>query len=251
MTAEIQDTTGTQGMTTDKSAAVIRKEPVKLRHEIKYSINAFDDVILAERLKKIFHHDRHADSHGSYRVSSLYFDTPYDKALCEKLAGVRNREKFRIRYYNEDLSYIKLEKKYKKGNLCAKRSMSLTCDQVRSILRGEIDFLLEREEALACEFYSKIRGQLLSPKAMVSYEREAFLYEPGNVRITIDRNLSSELMTRGFPAERGRMADVSGGLRVLEIKFDEFLPDIVRMAVQVPSRRNVAFSKYAECRRFD
>ena len=48
----------------------------KLRHELKHSINAADDLILTARLRKLFRHDKNADSHGSYRVSSCYFDTP-------------------------------------------------------------------------------------------------------------------------------------------------------------------------------
>ncbi len=82
-------------MTTETQTVIIEKEPKKFRHEIKYIINPADDRILAMRLRKMFPHDRHAGSHGSYRVSSLYFDTPYDTALQEKLYGVRKREKFR------------------------------------------------------------------------------------------------------------------------------------------------------------
>ena len=63
---------------------------------------------------------RRAD--GSYRVTSLYFDTPYDTALREKLDGVDRREKFRLRYYGELPGFLKLEKKFKVDGLCGKRS---------------------------------------------------------------------------------------------------------------------------------
>ena len=87
------------------------KQPMKLRHEYKFSINEADDYIVSNRLRKLFKHDEFADEFGNYRVSSLYFDTPNDKALRQKLDGVSEREKFRIRYYNDDLSFIRLEKK--------------------------------------------------------------------------------------------------------------------------------------------
>lgn len=239
MTADLQTTTVTQGTMT------------KLRHELKHNINHSDDLELSNRLRKLFKHDKNADSHGVYRVSSLYFDTPYDKALREKIDGVNCREKFRIRYYNKDTSFIRLEKKMKINGLCAKRSEKMTKEQVQQILEGDIEFLLASEKPLFVELYSKMRGQLLQPKTIVCYDREAFLFEPGNVRITIDRNLRTGLRSTDFLNTELYHASVSDGIAVLEVKYDEFLPEIVRMAVQVPNRRASAFSKYAVCRRFD
>ena len=223
----------------------------KLRHELKHSINAADDLILTARLRKLFRHDKNADSHGSYRVSSLYFDTPYDKALRQKIDGVDRREKFRLRHYNGNLAFIRLEKKYKINGLCGKRSAKITAEQVEKLLRGEIDFLLESGHPLLQELYSKMRGQLLAPKTIVTYDREAFLYEPGNVRITLDRNLRTGLNSLDFLNPQLYHAPVSDGVSVLEVKYDEFLPEIVRMAVQVPDRHAAAYSKYAVCRRYD
>lgn len=230
---------------------VKEKPPLKLRHELKHSINPQDDLILTSGLRKLFKHDTNADSHGSYRVSSLYFDTPYDKALRQKIDGVNCREKFRLRYYGNDISFIRLEKKFKINGLCGKHSVKVTEDQVRKILVGDIDFLLKSEQPLLLELYSKMRGQLLEPKTIVTYDREAFLYEPGNVRITIDRNLRSGLNSVDFLKPYLRCAPVSDGLAVLEIKYDEFLPEIVRLAVQLPNRQAAAYSKYAVCRRYD
>lgn len=227
------------------------KAPLKLRHEIKHSINRIDAAELSHRLGKLFAHDENADSHGVYRVSSLYFDTPYDKALRQKVDGVNRREKFRIRHYNGDLSFIRLEKKIKIGSLCGKYSARVSAEEVEKILRGEYAFLLERKEPLLTEFYSKLTGQLLRPKTVVTYDREAFLYEPGNVRITIDSNVRTALSTTDFLDPEIFHTDVSEGLPVLEVKYDEFLPEIVRMAVRLPNRRAAAYSKYAVCRKYD
>ena len=224
---------------------------VKLRHEWKHRINAQDDLVLAARLRNLFPHDKHADSHGSYRVSSLYFDTPYDKALRQKLDGVNEREKFRLRYYGIDTSFIRLEKKFKRNGLCGKRSVRVTEEEIQKILAGEIGFLLDGGHPLLVEFYSKLRGQLLAPKTIVTYDREAFLYGPGNVRITLDRNLRSGLGRTDFLDPHGYHVPMGEGITVLEVKYDAFLPEIVRMAVQVPDRRASAYSKYAVCRRYD
>ena len=224
---------------------------MKLRHELKHSINPGEDMILTSRLRKLFPHDSNADSHGSYRVSSLYFDTPYDKALRQKIDGVNSREKFRLRHYNADLSFIRLEKKYKINGLCGKRSAKISAQQVEKLLSGDIDFLLTSGEALLMELYSKMRGQQLAPKTIVTYDREAFLFAPGNVRITIDRNLRTGLDSTDFLNPHLCHAPVSDGLAVLEVKYDAFLPEIVKMAVQIPNRQAAAYSKYAVCRRYE
>ncbi len=231
--------------------AIKEKQALKLRHEWKININPQDDLILSSRLRKLFRHDAYADSHGIYRVSSCYFDTPYDKALRQKIDGVNRREKFRLRYYGDDTSFIRLEKKFKINGLCGKHSVRITKEQAERILWGDIEFLLECEHPLLIELYSKMKGQLLSPKTIVTYEREAFLYEAGKVRITIDRNLRTGLGSIDFLNPSLHHIFVSENLTVLEVKYDEFLPEIVTMAVQVPSRQASANSKYAICRRYD
>lgn len=225
--------------------------PVKLRHEFKHSIYHGEDIVLTSQLRKLFPHDKNADSHGSYRVSSLYFDTPYDKALRQKIDGVNCREKFRLRYYNDDLTFIRLEKKFKINGLCGKRSTRVTASQVERILSGDIEFLLYSNDPQLQELYSKMRGQQLMPKTIVTYDREAFLFNPGNVRITLDRNLRTGLASLDFLNPDFHHTPVSDGVTVLEVKYDEFLPEIVKMAVQIPNCQASAYSKYAVCRRYD
>ena len=135
-------------------------EPLR-RHEVKHQISPQEDLVLASRLGKLFPRDGHAGPDGSYRVTSLYFDTPYDTALREKLDGVDRREKFRLRYYGERPDFLKLEKKFKVNGLCGKRSARLTWSEAERLLSGEDAFLLERGEPLLSELYHKLRGTLL------------------------------------------------------------------------------------------
>ena len=230
---------------------MITKNPVKLRHELKQLINPQDDLILSSRLRKLFPHDKHSCSRGTYRVSSLYFDTPDDKALRQKLDGVNLREKFRIRYYGTDTSFIRLEKKYKVHSLCGKRSARMTQEQAEKLLSGRYEFLLDSGKPLFIELYSKLKGKGLRPKAIVRYDREAFLYAPGNVRITLDRGIRTGLGSVDFLNPEIFCLRAMEPGTVLEVKYDAFLPELVRMAVQVPGRQAVACSKYALCRRFD
>lgn len=228
-----------------------KKKPLSMRNELKYSINDLDDRIVSSRLRKIFPHDKHAGSTGSYRINSLYFDTPNDKALRQKIDGVSHREKFRIRYYNDDISFIKLEKKLKMDRKNAKFSSKLTAYEVEKIMNKEIDFLLNSEDELKIEFYTKLRAQLLKPVTVVVYEREAFSFSPGNVRMTMDRNLRTMTSPHHFLDPDAKLFDVERDFSIFEVKYDEYLPDIVKMAVQIPNRRSKENSKYALSRRFD
>lgn len=228
-----------------------RPEGLPLRHERKYRISRQDDRILSERLGKLFPRDSYAGPDGTYRITSLYFDTPYDRAYRQKVNGVSCREKFRLRYYGKDTGFIRLEKKYKINGLCGKRSARLSTEQTERILGGDISFLLESGDPLLTEFYSKIMGQGLRARTVVCYEREAFCYAPGNVRVTLDRKVRTGLGNTDFLNTERLQPQVMDGLTILEVKYDAFLPDLVRMAVQVPGRQASACSKYAECRRFD
>lgn len=184
-------------------------------------------------------------------MTSLYFDTPYDSALRERLDGVNRREKFRLRYYGTDLSFFRLEKKYKINGLCGKRAITLNREQAELLLKGKYRFLLDSQQPLLQEFYSKLQGKLLRPKTVVCYDREAFVYGPGNVRITLDRNLRTTLPCRDFLISQSFPLRMTEEGTVLEVKYDNFLPDLVSMAVQVKDRRASSCSKYALCRRLD
>lgn len=222
-----------------------------LRHELKHRISLSEDLVLSQKLRKLFARDKNAGADGTYKITSLYFDTPYDTALREKLDGVNRREKFRLRYYGTDTTFLRLEKKFKVNGLCGKRSTPITVRQTERLLGGDYAFLLESGEPLLVELYSKMQGDGLRPKTIVRYDREAFLYAPGNVRITLDRNIKTGFGSTDFLNTWPFMADATDLYTVLEVKYDAFLPDLVRMAVQVPGRQAAACSKYAICRRFD
>ena len=232
-------------------AIVTTTNSVQWRHELKHQISLQEDLVLAQRLRKLFPHDKHVQTDGTYRIISLYFDTPYDSALREKIDGTNRREKFRLRYYNHDTSFIRLEKKFKQNGLCGKNSTRIDEDQVQKLLNGDFSFLLESSDPLFLELYSKLQGKMLRPKTIVCYEREAFSYHPGNVRITLDRNIRSGLDQIDFLDPDLFYMQAADQNTILEVKYDAYLPDIVRMAVQVPKRQAVACSKYALCRRFD
>lgn len=223
---------------------------MQFRHEYKYQISYADYYTLRSRLRTVMRQDAHAGTEGTYRIRSLYFDNLFDKALREKLDGVDNREKFRIRYYNNDVSFIRLEKKLKQHGLCSKLSCPLTKEQTEAILQNEIEWMKDSKYPLLVELYSKMRGQLLKPKTIVEYEREPYIYRPGNVRITFDRQVRSGLHhTDLFDASLPTVAGRDDWL-LLEVKYDAYLPEVIASLLQIQQRRMTAFSKYAVCRTY-
>lgn len=220
---------------------------MQFRHEWKHEINAADRLALLARLKAVMRPDPHAPG-GSYRIRSLYFDTPADTALQEKLDGVNAREKFRIRYYNGDLSYLVLEKKSKINGLCAKQSCRVSEAEAQRLVAGDDAWLLDPARPLCAELYSKIRAQGLGPKTIVDYTREPFVFAPGNVRVTLDYDIRTGEFRTDFLNPETLTLPAGESPIILEVKWDAFLPDIIRDAVTLPGRRVSAFSKYAQCR---
>ena len=223
---------------------------MNFRHEWKHEISRSDLLVLRARLQVVARPDPHGQD-GRYRIRSLYFDTPRDAALWEKINGVDRREKFRLRYYGGDSSQVRLEKKCKRGGLCAKESAPLEREEVRAILAGELDWMPDCGRPLVREFFSKLRGNLLRPQTIVDYTREAFVFPAGDVRVTLDSGLRTGLGGTDFLNPECITVPARDAPLLLEVKWGPFLPDIIRDAVQLGSRRAAAFSKYAACRAYE
>ena len=246
------------------------------RHELKYKISYPDYLAMRSRLRPVMKADPHASAGGRYLVRSIYFDNLNDKALREKIDGVAKREKFRIRYYNDDLSYIVLEKKMKIGSLCLKYSAPITEEECRKILsggrssvtdggrsstidggrgsmrNGDLSFMKEHPQELVRELYAKMTCQLLRPRVLVSYTREPFIYQAGNVRVTFDSDIRTSLFHQEFLTKEAAGISATDEPQdvYLEVKFDAFLPEVVQDLIRVKGIRQHAFSKYSASRRF-
>lgn len=220
---------------------------MKYRHEWKHEISYINMLVIRQRLAAVAKRDKHTDE-GKYTIRSLYFDNASDKALREKIDGVNMREKFRIRLYNGDSSFIKLEKKSKINGLCAKERVFLTKEQAQAIVEGNYSWMINSGVSLIQELYSKMMSQGLRPKTIVDYEREPFVFAPGNVRVTVDYNIRTGINCTDFLNQNCVMISAGDAPIILEVKWDEYLPDIIRDAVQLENCRVGAFSKYAICR---
>lgn len=222
---------------------------LKFRHEFKHEITEFDYLTLRTRLSATLFPDHNGDN-GRYQIRSLYFDTLFDTALREKVDGVNCREKFRIRSYDGSSEFIRLEKKSKINGLCNKVSARISAEEVDFIVRQDIAFMEHHPEKLVRELYFKMQNKGLAPKTLVDYTREAFTYPAGNVRITLDSDLRTGLSSIDFLNPHCVTAPTRDRVIILEVKWDEYIPDFVADIVQLKGRRAAAFSKYAACRSY-
>ncbi|MGN0526280.1 MAG: polyphosphate polymerase domain-containing protein [Acutalibacteraceae bacterium] len=220
---------------------------MEFRHEWKYEISTSDMYTIRSRLGAVAYADKNAIN-GIYTVRSLYFDDFKDTALREKINGVNRREKFRIRYYNGDTSFIKLEKKSKINGLCNKVSETIKAEEVNALLNGDITWMNNNERPLVFELYVKMKNRTLLPKTIVEYTREPFVFSAGNVRVTIDYNIRTGIDCTEFLSSECVTVPAGNSPIILEVKWDEFLPNIIKDSVSLEDRRSTAFSKYAQCR---
>ncbi len=221
----------------------------KYRHELKFKISESASEVLKQKLSLIMATDDNAFfEDGSYLIKSLYFDDLNSKSYYEKMDGVLYRKKYRIRIYNDDDSFIRLEKKMKHNNMTAKEQMLISKDIYCKILNGNYDEI-HNAEGLLLEFLNDAKTKGLIPSIIVGYHRIAFIYPISDVRITFDSNIESglynyDLFDSNMPTYR---VDEKGKI-VLEVKFNEVLPlHIANILNDIPSCRE-AVSKFAICR---
>jgi hypothetical protein len=223
---------------------------LQFRHEVKHEISNHDMLILRQRLRAIMKPDCHAVN-GQYEIRSLYFDSPNDKALREKLDGVMTREKYRIRLYHNDSSTVHLERKFKHIGLGYKNTAPLTPEQAQAIADGDVEWMSHSTDEVILGFYTRICHERLTAKVIVDYIREPFVFAPGNVRVTLDYEIRTGMNCTDFLNPDCVTVPIQDSPCILEVKWDNYLPDVIRDAVQLDSRRNTAFSKYAASRMYD
>lgn len=218
------------------------------RHELKYLISRADAELLKLRLPHIMEPDSHAGETGKYTIRSLYFDDFSGTSYYDKLDGVSERVKYRIRFYNYDSSVIKLEKKEKSGNLTRKSAQTITKNDARALEYAFSSGCPDNPGGLAEELRLACAGQGLRPRVLVDYDRTPFICRDGNTRITIDENLRTRpYIAHLFASPRAMIPVLDPDQVILEVKFDDFLPGYLATALADIPKVNMAISKFALC----
>lgn len=217
------------------------------RSELKYWISYRDSVCLQEELNRLLLPDRYARD-GFYRVKSLYFDSLDQVDYIDKIEGVEHRKKLRMRIYDEDTEWVKLECKQKSGALQHKESLSVSRKDAVSCMEGDYGCLLHYPEELAWRLYSDMTLGCYRPVVIVEYERFAYVYGEYNTRVTIDRHVrSSELELDLFERDLPWMYTVEDAV-ILEVKFDGILIEPIKKILGKYHLMQVAVSKYGSGR---
>lgn len=219
----------------------------KFRNEWKYFLPEWEYEALKKRFDVVMEHDPNVKD-GIYMIRSLYFDDYWNSAYEQKMAGVFARKKYRIRVYNCEDKVIKLERKLKNGNYIYKESASLTREETEKILDGDYEFLLKSGKSLCQEFYFECIANCLRPRVIVDYEREPYIMDMGEVRITFDSHVRAaagnfDIFDPGLPSYEV----LDPGRVILEVKFTEFLPKVVKDLLPSSNDEFSAISKYTLC----
>ena len=230
---------------------VQQKKGPKYRHELKYVCTAAELALIQSRIHHLIPLDSHVGETGMYNIRSLYFDDYYNRCYYENENGTDPREKFRIRIYNGSAQIIRLELKRKECGKTLKRSCTITRQQVETLLAGDIFPWDDNMDPLLKKFYMWIECNIGRPKVIVNYSRIPFVCPDGNTRVTLDLNISSSADIHTFFNSTfcGRPI-MPIGKHVLEVKFDEYLPDYIYHSVQTNALHRITCSKYYLCRKY-
>ena len=222
----------------------------KYRHELKYICSDLELRIVEQKLRAVMQPDPHADRNGEYVIRSVYFDDYQRSRFFENEDGVDPREKFRIRAYNCSDGRISLEKKIKSHAMTGKRSCLIDRDTCMRMLTGQPIADRLGQDPLLDEWIVQSETAGLRPVMLGEYVRKPYIYRLGNVRVTFDRYISASFQTRNlFEPHISRVAVLPTGYHVLEVKFDDFLPDVIYQLIDSGHMRQTTFSKfYLGCR---
>ncbi len=226
-----------------------------VRHELKYLIGQRQYLVLKSALKGVLTLDPHAERQGGeYAIRSLYFDTVFDSAYYDKLNGVKDRDKYRMRIYNLSQTDIFMECKTKVGNYISKRSVKIPRSLADRLIAADADGLEFTSNGLLRDVFREMRINLLHPVVIVDYDREPFLHPAEEVRITFDKNLRTGLRSTDiFDPHIPTIPVFDDDMMVLEVKFNRSLPQYIAdiISFSCPEAVQTAVSKYTMCRRYE
>ena len=223
----------------------------KFRHEMKYVISAGQIPMIQNRIRHLLPQDPNAGPTGSYTIRSLYFDDYENRCYYENENGTDPREKFRIRIYDHSTEKITLECKRKEHGKTLKTSCPLTVEQTRLLMAGKPIPDTAKQPPVLQKLTMLMLTKRMRPVVIVEYDRIPYVYPNGNVRITLDTNIASSSDVGSFLDETIPKRPVMPlGQQLLEVKYDEYLPDFIYRSLQLHSLRQTAFSKYYICRKF-
>ena len=216
------------------------------RHEEKYIISYLQYAMLLQRAQQVLTPDVHGQQ-GSYVITSLYYDDFLDNALLEKLDGLPEHRKFRIRTYDYSQRVVRLERKDKHGILTKKATAAICREEIGALCDGQTDLAVFSGRAY--ELAAQLRADGLQPSVAVRYRRDAFTFAGSDLRLTFDTGL--EAMAPDcralFDSQITGIPVLGGDQVIMEIKYGQYCPAFVRRLTDINCTQ-LSVSKYALCR---
>ena len=219
----------------------------KFRNENKYLISYMDYLTIHPIVANFLRRDPYCTQEGGiYEIRSLYFDSPDNVTVKDKDLGVDRRAKIRIRMYRGDPNTMFMEKKIKDNNYISKLRTNISIDEYKRIISGDYSFRGYNAELDALLIYCK--NSNLKPAVIVEYDKEVFIHDASNLRITFDTNAHSWLNTIDLLAKNPiKMPIFENNSLILEIKYNYYLPSFVRSLVTPLETKRISFSKFEHC----
>lgn len=222
---------------------------VRFRHEDKFIIDNMQAEILKARARAIMRPDSHTGADGRYSIKSLYFDNINNDCYFDSENGNDPRAKFRIRIYNNDTTMIRLEKKIKQNGLTLKRSSLISREEAAALISGDPISLANIENEEKKSLISEIYNGGLFPVIIIEYDRLPYVYPVSNIRFTLDDNIAFSTDVRNFlDTEHKPCMKVRGGAYIMELKWNNYMPGMIREYLSINSLQRSRFSKYFYCR---
>lgn len=216
------------------------------RTEKKYALPSITKARLTERLSKTMQMDTHSGGLG-YSVRSLYFDSVYDDDLFDKVNGLESRKKIRLRFYDSDPKWVKLEMKQKQKAAQVKRTMEIPREAAERLIQGEFHVLLDLGTDFSKELYQIMLCGGYRPKCIITYQRTAFTVRANDIRITIDDDIRTSKKYDAF-FDCSAVLSPLMSQAVLEVKYNGFLLDSCKAIINPLVSSEISFSKYAMAR---
>ena len=242
-------------MSTQKGINILRKGLIymsRYRHEYKYVIDSKQEQILKMKVAAVMRLDKNVKDMRGYRITSLYFDDINNSCYYENESGTDPRSKFRVRYYNGDVSFLRLEKKSKRNGMTLKESCVITKEECKCLMKGEIPWIKNGMNTKKAKLFLEMKIRKMQPKVIVSYDRIPYVYSTGNVRVTFDKNLTASIDIEKFlTVDFAKRPIMQKGELVLEVKWDEILPKHIKEHIILDNLQWAAFSKYSLCRKYN
>ena len=215
------------------------------RKEIKYIVPLGKALAIREQLDRLLQRDEHC-ADGPYLVRSLYFDSANQIDFAEKLAGVINRKKVRLRIYDKDASLCKLEIKQKTDDRQQKLSLIISVSDAAEISHGNIKVLKKYFDtsATSLKAYGIMAQGLYRPVAQIAYDRLAYKYSMYDTRITLDMNVRSSESNLDIFSPDVRYVPIMREDAVLEVKYSGKLMGFLSALLAQFHLTQGTFSKY-------